>query len=286
VSTITATLLPPRGKALNALNQLPPFSPTLSKLLATLANEDVYFGELSGIIEKDAVLASHVLKLVNSALYARSGTINSVRHAVSILGINKLRNVALSLSVSRIWKQTKTPKTWSQGAFNLHAVAVAVMCDLLAQRLSVAYPEGAFTSGLLHGMGKMMIVIGVPLEYDAILRLYQETPHLSMEDAELHLLGCTHAELCTHALSEWKLPVEIQRAVGSQHLPPEPPLTLGGLLHASHQVVNLLGVSMPCCSCRCQGAPEAALSALGLGAHAERILSEYKAEFDTLKAFF
>lgn len=286
MSTLTATLLPPRSKAMNALNQLPPFSPTLSKLLATLANENVYFGEVSSIIEKDAVLASHVLKLVNSALYARSGTINSVRHAVSILGINKLRNVGLSLSVSRMWKQTKTPKNWSQAAFNLHAVAVAVMCDLLAQRLRVGYPEGAFTAGLLHGMGKLMIAIGTPLEYGAILRLYQETPTLSMEDAELHVLACTHAELCTHALAEWKLPVEIQRAVGSQHLTPEPPLTLGGLLFMAHQVVHLLDVSIPPCACRAEGTPERMLCTLGLEDEAERILFEYKAEFDALRAFF
>jgi len=98
-------------KAIRALSQLPPFSPTLNKLLATLADEDVSFAALGSIVEKDTVLAGHVLKLVNSALYAHSGTVNSVRHAVSILGLNKLRNTALSLSVSRMWTAVKdTPR--------------------------------------------------------------------------------------------------------------------------------------------------------------------------------
>ena len=71
-----------REKAFLALNQLPPFNPTLNKLMATLAKEDVFFSEVAAVIEKDTVLASNVLKLVNSALYARSGTVNSVRNAV------------------------------------------------------------------------------------------------------------------------------------------------------------------------------------------------------------
>src|SRR5262249_61032164 len=137
------------------------------------AKEDVFLGEVSAIIEKDTVLAGTVLKLVNSALYARSGTINSVRHAVSILRLNKLRNVALSISVARMWHQVRTPKSWSQAAFNLHSVATAIMADGMAQRLNVSYPEGAFTAGLLHAVGKMLIAIALPAQYEEILANYE-----------------------------------------------------------------------------------------------------------------
>ena len=72
IETITSA----RDQILGALDKLPPFSPVLTRLLATLANEDVSFGELAGIIETDAVLAGNLLRVVNSPLYGRISTIN------------------------------------------------------------------------------------------------------------------------------------------------------------------------------------------------------------------
>jgi HD-like signal output (HDOD) protein len=98
-----------RDKALRSLSALPPFSPILSRLLATLAAEDVSFAVLGDLIEKDTVAAGNILHLVNSALYARRGTISSVRHAVSLLGVNKLRNAVLGMSIARVWNRVKMP---------------------------------------------------------------------------------------------------------------------------------------------------------------------------------
>jgi HD-like signal output (HDOD) protein len=289
VSTLTLPQPDLRERALRSVNQLPPFSPTLSKLLATLAKEDVFYGELSAIIEKDTVLAGHVLKLVNSALYARSGTVNSVRHAVSILGLNKLRNVALSLSVSRMWNSVKTPKSWSQAAFNVHSVATAVMADLLAQRITVRYPEGAFTAGLLHAVGKLMIAIALPEHYEKILSDYQNSSDLTMEDAELQHIGCCHSELGAAALAQWKLPAEIEDAVGHQHRP-KPDIgavkDLSRLLHEAHYIVNHLDVMIPACACQVGTNIHEAFRQLGLESQADAIIEEYKAEFGSMKSFF
>lgn len=278
-----------RERAFRTLNQLPPFSPTLSRLLASLAKEDVFLKEIATIIEKDTVLTGHVLKLVNSALYARSGTINSVRHAVSILGLNKLRNVALSLSVARMWKMVKTPKTWPQGAFNLHSVATAVMADQLAQRVRVRYPEGAFTAGLLHAVGKLMIAIGLPEHYDMILATYQGSSELTMEEAEYFHIGCRHTELGAAALGEWKLPADIQRAVGNQSGgsgEEDGEMDLGGLLLVAHKVVNRLGVMIPACASLTEGTAEEVLAEAGLKEEAGRILLEFQNEFGAMRAFF
>lgn len=271
------------------MNQLPPFSPTLSKLLASLAKEDVFYGELSAIIEKDTVLAGHVLKLVNSALYARSGTVNSVRHAVSILGLNKLRNVALSLSVSRMWNQVKTPKSWSQAAFNIHSVATAVMADLIAQRITVRYPEGAFTAGLLHAVGKLMLAIALPEHYDRILTDYQNSTSLTIEEAELKHVGCCHSELGAAALAQWKLPADIEDAVGHQHQPRPDSAgvkDLSRLLHEAHYIVNHLDVMIPACACQIETNIEQAFAKIGLESQSEAILQEYRAEFAAMRAFF
>ena len=112
-----------RARAIRCLGELPPFSPILNRLLASLAKEDVSFNKLGDLIEKDPVMAGNLLHLVNSALYARRGSINSVRHALSLLGINKLRNAVLGMSITRMWNQVRTPPSWSMARFNMHSSA-------------------------------------------------------------------------------------------------------------------------------------------------------------------
>ncbi|MBL8230201.1 MAG: HDOD domain-containing protein [Bryobacterales bacterium] len=282
-----------REKAFKALNQLPAFNPTLNKLLATLAKEDVFFSEVAAVIEKDTVLAGNVLKLVNSALYSRSGTINSVRNAVAILGLSKLRNLALSLSVSRMFKQMKTAKSWSQADFNLHSVATAIMADTLAQRLPVSYPEGAFTAGLLHAVGKLLIAVALPDEFDRIVRTFHDRDQGTIEDVEMEIIGCCHSELAAAALAQWKLPSDIQEAVAHQHLKPAEPLHkpgcrmhLSALLYETHKIVNQLDAMIPACACRGEAGVPERLQRLGLEGETDKILEEYKAEFDAMRSFF
>jgi HD-like signal output (HDOD) protein len=152
-----------KGRLIRGLDQLPPFSPVLNKLLATMAAEDVSFAQVATLIESDTVLAGNVLKVVNSALYGFRGTVNSVRHAVAILGVDRLRNLSLGFSFARMWTHMPTPEGWSGSKFNQHSLAVGILADLLAQRAAAPYPEGAFVAGLLHDIGKLLIATSLPV---------------------------------------------------------------------------------------------------------------------------
>lgn len=274
---------------MRSLGSLPPFSPILNRLLASLANEEVSFIKLADLIEKDTVVAGNLLHLVNSALYARRGTVNSVRHALSLLGINKLRNAVLGMSIARMWNQAHTPPHWSMARFNLHSVAAAQLADLLAQRVPVSYPEGAFVAGLLHDVGRLLIALGLPEEYPRIV----ERAHLrdcSCADAERDLLGFTHAELSAEVLVAWNLPAPIQEAVRDHHLNPAAPVggefPLACLVSAADRYVNSTGASiMPP-----HGTPvpdPAALSSFGLSADLQRaLLNDYETELAAMAAFF
>ena len=248
-STPTAGTPTVRERSLIALGQLPPFSPILNRLIASLANEDVSFAKIADLIEKDTVLAGNILKLVNSALYGLAGTVNSIRHAVSLLGITKLRNAALSMSVARMWNQVKTPPGWSTANFNQHSVGVGILADLLAQRLDVEYAEGAFAAGLFHDLGLLLVAIGMHDEYKQLSLLCQQSQKWEPE-YEIQVLGMTHAELSAEALAQWNLPEEIQTAVryhGSPELDPTPveagpALTLSRVLNAADRYVKGTGV--------------------------------------------
>jgi HD-like signal output (HDOD) protein len=280
-----------RDRALKALGQLPPFSPILNRLIASLAQEDVSFAKLADLIEKDTVLAGNVLRLVNSALYGLCGTVSSIRHAISLLGVGKLRNAMLSMSVSRMWSQLKTPPGWSMADFNLHAVAAAILSDLLAQRLPVNYAEGAFAAGLFHDLGLLLIALGSPNEFQAVEQLRRESAKSAIE-CELEVLGLTHAELSAEALAAWNLPLAIQRAVRYHDTPALDPsplepdeLTLSRVLHASDLYVRSIGNSHSFF----EGQPDdgqAALEALGVGSRLNLVLGEFDNEFSAIKPYF
>lgn len=274
-----------------ALGQLPPFSPILNRLIASLASEDVSFAKVAELIEKDTVLAGNILKLVNSALYGLAGTVNSIRHAVSLLGIAKLRNAALSMSVARMWGQVKTPAGWSTANFNQHSVGVGILADLLAQRLDVQYAEGAFAAGLFHDLGLMLLAIGLHDEYKQLTLLCQESKKWEPE-YETQVLGMTHAELSAEALAKWNLPQEIQTGVryhGTPELDPTPvepgQIALSSLLAAADRYVKGTGVFVSLFEAPCDN-PEAALEGLGLGERLPAILTEFNNEFSAIRSFF
>jgi HD-like signal output (HDOD) protein len=122
------------------------------------------------------------------------------------------------MSISRVWSHAHGPG-WSTARFNLHSVACGVMADLLAQRVRVNYPEGAFAAGLFHDLGRLLIAVGLPAEHAEIQGIYLEGVGLSLDRCEENIIGVTHAELAAEALATWNLPADIQAAVRFHHDP-------------------------------------------------------------------
>lgn len=279
-----------RERALRTLGDLPPFSPILNRLIASLAQEDVSFAKIADLIEKDTVLAGNVLRMVNSALYGLPGTINSIRHAVSLLGITKLRNATLSMSVARMWNQVKTPPGWSMSSFNLHSAGVAILSDLLAQRVAVDYAEGAFAAGLFHDLGWLLVTLGLPEEFKQIALLCQQNEKWALE-YEVEVLGLTHADLSADGLAAWNLPQAIQAAVRFHCTPDLDPSAAGGriplsrVIHAADLYVQGIGTSLSVFEKECDGAQNV-LEPLGLGERLATVLNEFENEFSAIKPYF
>ncbi len=272
-----------KQKTLQSLRALPPFSPILTRLLATLAEEDVSFAVLADLIEKDTVVAANVLHLVNSALYARSGSISSVRRAVAFLGTNKLRNAVLGMSIARVWSRVKMPPGWSMARFNMHSAAVAVLSDHLAQRVPVEYPEGAFVAGLLHDTGRLLIALAVPMEYDRIMEIYAAGGGTLVE-CEQQVLGFSHPELSAAAIEFWKLPEQIQLAVRDHHSPPRG-FPLSRVIDAANQYINSTGVSILIGTT--DSADPSIIESLGLNtSDLQALLVESRAENEAMASYF
>lgn len=288
---ITATLGPVtekgenlRDKALAKLSTLPPFSPILNKLVASMTDENVSFSQLGDLIEKDTVLAGNVLRLVNSAIYARRGTINSVRHAVSILGLAKLRNAAMSMSLGRLWNAQLWPPGWIPSQFNLHGVASAVMADLLAAEMETDYAEGAFAAGLLQNVGMLLIVTGLKEEFARLKATYLSDSALGLVETERITLGFDHSDLSERILRQWNLPEPIRLAAANHHAPNAK--GLARVIQAADGLVERYGVLAQSWHRPPHGTVQDVFDGLGLGEKADGVMRSFVAEYDALKAFF
>ena len=291
-----ATVTPPSfapsrmERAIRALGELPPFSPILNRLMASLAEESVSMAELADLIEKDAALAGNVLALVNSSIYGRRSTVSSVRHALSLLGVRKIRNVALGMSVTGMWSQSRYPQGWSTAAFNMHSAATAVLADMLAVQAAVEYPEGAFAAGLLHDLGRLLIATALPVEFLDLERR-RNAPCANERECEQAVLGFTHEELSERALRTWRLPEPIIHAVGLHHAA-APEITegveipLAVVLMAADRYVTSIGLGESGAAPAAQP-DEAALDSLRLTRpRVEKILTAFETEFAAVAPLF
>jgi HD-like signal output (HDOD) protein len=277
-----------RAKALKSLDNLPPFSPILNRLIATLASDDVSFAEVGGLIEKDTVMSGNVLRMVNSALYGRRGEISSVRHAVSLMGLTKLRNTVMTLSMSRLWSQVRTPNGWPAARFNQHGAAAAVMTDLLAQKVPTEYPEGGFVAGLLHDIGFLLLGISNAGIFGEIRErhLFSSQP---LEECEREVIGMDHAGLSAAALAQWNLPEPIQQAVHDQFAPPNrtgDEFPLSWLLQGAERLLMVREVTIFETGRPPEMAPADILEPLKLDEEWDDLLNEFEREFEPIRAFF
>jgi putative nucleotidyltransferase with HDIG domain len=200
--------------ALKLIADLPPLSPLVRHLLATLYSQtdDISLSQLAVWIEKDTLTAGRILALANSAYYARAEPIVSIRHAVSRLGLNAIRNLVASMSMSRYWNRIPTPSEWSTSRFNAHSIGVAVLSEMIAATIRADNAQVAFLAGLFHDVGH--IGIAVLLREDAYApkrSALRENVH--QEQLELELLGFSHSELSAAIVRSWNLPRVIEQAV-------------------------------------------------------------------------
>jgi HD-like signal output (HDOD) protein len=274
-------------RAMEGAAKLPPFSPVLNKLLATLADEDTSFIEIAALIEKDTVLSGSVLRLVNSALYGRRGTVNSVRHAVSLMGINKVRNAAMGLSVSRLWHKMDINPGWVPSQFNLHGVACATIADQLAPELKLTYPEGAFAAGLLQDVGLLLIAIALQEQYGELVKMMSGETSAVLRECEMKLLGIPHGELSAQLLERWNLPAPIVDGVRKVNEPGEaPPESLAAVLRVANLMTAQKGIRVQEWVPAVEGTPQETLEQAGLGQKAEAMLAAWDAELEAMRAFF
>ena len=211
------------------------------RLVAAINQPGTDLETLAHLVEADQGLTAKVLKLSNSAYFGFGHTVNSVAEAVNLLGVELLKALVLSaeifnfchdpgragISVDRLWARAQ-------------ALGSAARAIAKEERLPRELQECAFTAGLLHNCGLLVLAANLPGPLSTAIAMARNRQQ-QLDECERLTYGTTYAEVSAYVLSLWELPTSIVEAVGSHHTGPAldaPELTLPTLLHVAHILVG------------------------------------------------
>lgn len=194
---------------------VPPLPSVAMKLIALAGDPNVELEEIDAVVSSDQSLAIRVLQIANSPFYGASYRIASIAQAVMLIGFRSLRNLALGLSVMKVANGEAGSKL-NLETFWKHSLATAIAARGLSAANGQKHPDEAFTAGLIHDIGKIILMREAGDAYS----IAQEGPHRSIvtiDHLEHEVFEMDHAELGGELCRHWHIPEEIADAVSGHH---------------------------------------------------------------------
>lgn len=207
---------------LRRVGDLPSLPDVVNRILELLVLPNTSAAQLAQLISYDPGLTSKFLRMVNSAAYGFQRQISSVQHALMILGFSTVRGVVLSASIFKMFEARKR-QGLDPTDFWRHSIATAIGARVLATKWNIKYADDAFTAGLLHDIGKMIMDYHFTADYTKVLELAQKAkipahgPNFLR--VEQHILETDHAEIGYSLALRWKLPATLHDVIRYHHNP-------------------------------------------------------------------
>jgi len=206
-------------KWVKMVDNMPAFPHSVNKILQLTTDINCSPKALVQVIDHDPVMTIKILKLVNSAYFGLSKKIVSIKQGVVILGINTLKNLAITITAMGMLPQNSNSK-FNSNHFLLHSLGTATLARLLSQRLKVSAKEASdyFVAGLLHDFGKVVLVQFTPEKMEKAL-LKSSTEGIPLFQAETETIGSDHTELGGLLAEKWQLPTDLVISLREHHKP-------------------------------------------------------------------
>lgn len=201
-----------------SLKQLPTLPPVAVKLIEIAGKDNTNLQEIIQLIEVDPALSSKILFVSNSIHFNACRKVSTVGHAVNLMGINLIRTITLSLIVFRLFKDLPSGTKFDLVGFWHHCIATAIAAELLAQRFDYPQPQEAFTAGLLHDIGKLVLYQWNNTLYEQTLEDAQSESMRLLEKEEM-VYGIGHTDIAYHLMTHWRFPEPLAMSVWLHHQP-------------------------------------------------------------------
>ena len=207
-----------RGLA-GRMGSLPSFPALYAEIIQAIESPNSSIQGIADIVAKDPGITAKVLQVANSAAMGLPDKVNDPAEAVQQLGMTTVRSLVLSAQVYGSFAPGRLA-SFSADALWGHLMKCGELARgiMRQENAEVADTEDAFTAGMLHDMGKLMLADGLPEEYAKAMELAAREK-ISPIEAELEVFGATHAGLAAYLFGLWGLPASIVEAVAFHHTP-------------------------------------------------------------------
>ncbi len=231
-------------RILKSIQTLPPFPATIQKVMALAGDPDSSLTELVSVVRLDQAITANILRICNSAYFGLRMPVDNVNDAIMHMGKKNVLRAVMTAGLSRYFR---TQKGYDVKGGDLweHAVAVALMSQICAARMSRPDDPRLFTAAVLHDIGKMVLGEFVHEAWQKIQEL-TEGQKYSFLEAEKEVIGVDHAELGGEIALIWKFPDEILKAIAFHH---RPDLLADGdavpwIVYLANQVCHVMGIGV------------------------------------------
>jgi putative nucleotidyltransferase with HDIG domain len=200
-----------------------PTLPSLALDVMMMAeNPESSLADIALILQKDPAIASKILKIANSAFYGYRRKVNNLQSALLILGLREVKTIVLGVSIVNLFKSSNPEEGYNHQLLWMHSAVVAQIARSLAFKTSLFDLElEAFTVGLIHDIGKIVLDQFRHHDFLKVIQLVQQEGDLTFLEAENRILGVNHAQIGGWLAHKWLFPLELAEAIEYHHNPQE-----------------------------------------------------------------
>jgi len=269
--------------SISQIKDLPTIPLVLTRILDLVEDHNSTIQDLERAILSDQSITAKVLRLANSAFYGFPKKITTISKAIILIGFNSVKNIAIGVSVFAAFQHRDGKGAEEIASGWAHAVAVAYGAKMLATKFGYAKPEEAFVGGLLHDIGKMILIHSNYEQYSCVLEATAAAGESQLA-IERELLGGTHPEIGQILGVQWQLPDSLIACIHLHHTPDQ--------VSRHQELVRIVSLSNRLAHDESISPEEVALPAYSGGAlslsrqHVERFRENMKRYSDEMQTFF
>lgn len=230
-----------RDQVTARLKQLPSLPSAVSDLLASFSNEDVDVEQIARQIARDQGLTARVLRVANSSFYGLQSKVGTINEAVVVLGFRAVRSMVMAVSMNGAFRVDQC-QCFDAAGYLRHCVGVGLASRALAP-LAGLNAELAFTGGLLHDIGQLVLASNFSVQY-AVALDYRKKHDCPLVIAERDILGLDHAEVGGLLAEAWRFPDSLHQAVALHHSPAGALAnSLANVVHVADAFAHAMGLA-------------------------------------------
>lgn len=225
----------------DSVKDLPTLPAIVMELLNNIDKEELNVHELALKVSHDLALTAKTLRYANSAYYSTMIKVTTIQQAISLLGLSTVRQIIMAAALTGCFPENNC-RGFNHKDFWRHSNAVAIIANILAKHLKFN-ADVAFTAGLLHDIGTLVLVTSHAAHFEQALS-YKQEHQCTQFEAERKVLGLDHALVGETLAAHWNFSDMMIKAIGGHHQPEVPGLGfLATIVHVADGIAHALQVT-------------------------------------------